>query len=460
MKAIGKTMKLPLELTNDIEVDLMKDAADVVMSKILSSQKEECDDSFFVCDLGDIVQNYKMWTDLLPRVKPFHDVKCNDDAAVLAVLSQLDVGFNCSSKNDIKMVLDHGVPISRTIYSSPCKLTSHIKFAANRGIEVIVFESETELHKIKSFHPNARLLLKVLPPDDSNCLQPMNFGCHINNISNLLTIAKQLQLNVIGISIQTKDTSLGTDGAARAVALAHSIFEMADSVGFKMTLLDIGESICKHSSTASSFKENCSMLHLVLGYYFPEQCGVTVIAEAGRFLVESAFTLVARVIDKVADPDRVALTSDTADVDTSEAVPPDIVYYLSDGIFKSFSGIFYEGLAVKPSLISPERFEGAPLHLSRLLGPSNDSLDCIVRSCYLPELTIGDWILFSEMGAYAMTGSIAGLDDDDEMTRPKCHYTMCAKDWIHLCCCSTAASVSQSGLLSAGAKSLTKWLDT
>lgn len=50
--------------------------------------------------------------------------------------------------------------------------------------------------------------------------------------------------------------------------------------------------------------------------------------------------------------DRVALTSDTADVDTSEAVPPDIVYYLSDGIFKSFSGIFYEGLAVKPSLIS------------------------------------------------------------------------------------------------------------
>lgn len=77
----------------------------------------------------------------------------------------------------------------------------------------------------------------------------------------------------------------------------------------------------------------------------------------------------------------------------------------------------------------PERFEGAPLHLSRLLGPSNDSLDCIVRSCYLPELTIGDWILFSEMGAYAMTGSIAGLDDDDEMTRPKCHYTMRAKDW-------------------------------
>lgn len=49
--------------------------------------------------------------------------------------------------------------------------------------------------------------------------------------------------------------------------------------------------------------------------------------------------------------DGVILTPDTADVDTSDAVPPDIVYYLGDGIFKSFSGICFEGLAVKPSLI-------------------------------------------------------------------------------------------------------------
>lgn len=76
----------------------------------------------------------------------------------------------------------------------------------------------------------------------------------------------------------------------------------------------------------------------------------------------------------------------------------------------------------------PDRFEGMPRYLSRLLGPSDDSLDCIVRGCYLPELSIGDWILFSKMGAYAMTGSLASLDDY-ELTRPKCHYTMCARDW-------------------------------
>lgn len=76
----------------------------------------------------------------------------------------------------------------------------------------------------------------------------------------------------------------------------------------------------------------------------------------------------------------------------------------------------------------PDRFEGMPRYLSRLLGPSDDSLDCIVRGCYLPELSIGDWILFSKMGAYAMTGSLASLDDY-ELARPKCHYTMCARDW-------------------------------
>lgn len=457
------TMKLPLEITNNIEVELMKDVADVVTSKIVSCQNEEDIDSFFVCDLGDIVQKYQLWLELLPRVKPFFDVSCNRDAAVLSVLSQLGVGFNCSSKGDVKLVLDHGISASRLIYSSPCKLTSHVKYTASHGVEVIVFESESELHKIKSFHPNSRLLLKLLP-DVMTSAQSVNFGCHMNNVSSLLSVAKQLDMDVIGVSIQTRNSTVDTENIARTVAFAHSIFEMASRVGFNMTLLDIGESIRKVPAADVSLKDSCSMIQMILDDYFPDGCGVTIIAEAGRFFVESAFTLVTRVIDKTVfagDLDDTSMTAfNDACIDPPAAATPDIIYCLSDGIFRSFSGILYDGLAVKPALIDHERFAGLPQHVSRLLGPSGDSLDCIISSCYLPELFVGDQILFHNMGAYALSGSTIRADDD-EADGPKCYYTMHAEDWIRLCCCSTVADVSSSlGVsLSVGAEPLYEWLD-
>lgn len=40
------------------------------------------------------------------------------------------------------------------------------------------------------------------------------------------------------------------------------------------------------------------MLQMALDDYFPVESGVTIIAEVGRFFVQSAFTLVTRVMDK------------------------------------------------------------------------------------------------------------------------------------------------------------------
>ena len=33
-------------------------------------------------------------------------------------------------------------------------------------------------------------------------------------------------------------------------------------------------------------------------------------------------------------------------------------------------------------------------------GPTCDSMDCINKHCELPELAIGDWMYFENMGAY------------------------------------------------------------
>lgn len=37
---------------------------------------------------------------------------------------------------------------------------------------------------------------------------------------------------------------------------------------------------------------------------------------------------------------------------------------------------------------------------STLWGPTLDSFDCIIKDVLLPEYEIGDWLVWSDMGAY------------------------------------------------------------
>jgi len=46
-----------------------------------------------------------------------------------------------------------------------------------------------------------RLVIRIMPPDDTKSLRPlgMKFGCDPNDAGHLLRIAKELDLNVIGV---------------------------------------------------------------------------------------------------------------------------------------------------------------------------------------------------------------------------------------------------------------------
>lgn len=41
--------------------------------------------------------------------------------------------------------------------------------------------------------------------------------------------------------------------------------------------------------------------------------------------------------------------------------------------------------------------------MSTLWGPTCDSYDVILKDVLLPELTIGDWLVWEDMGAYTLS---------------------------------------------------------
>jgi ornithine decarboxylase len=70
-------------------------------------------------------------------------------------------------------------------------------------------------------------------------------------------------------------------------------------------------------------------------------------------------------------------------------------YYLDDGVYGSFSGKIYDH-AEYPMVVTKR----GELFLSTVAGPTCDSIDVLYENIQLPELDIGDLLIFESMGAY------------------------------------------------------------
>lgn len=69
--------------------------------------------------------------------------------------------------------------------------------------------------------------------------------------------------------------------------------------------------------------------------------------------------------------------------------------------------------------------EDEPLFASTLLGPSYDELDIIVDHCLLPELNVGDWLVFDNMGS----GTVSEQSAFTDFERPSLYNFMSFSDW-------------------------------
>ena len=62
-------------------------------------------------------------------------------------------------QHELQAILTLGVPPERIIYANPCKQVSHLKYAARKGVELMTFDNEGELHKVKEYCPNAKYVV-------------------------------------------------------------------------------------------------------------------------------------------------------------------------------------------------------------------------------------------------------------------------------------------------------------
>jgi ornithine decarboxylase len=347
---------------------------------------------FYAVDLEDICNKHILWITLLPRVTPHYAVKCNDDVNVIKLLAFLGAGFDCASKGEIIKVMDLGVSVDRIIYANPCKQSSYIRYAEQVGVTTMTFDNEQELMKIKQIHPNAKLVLRIVTDDsDAICRFSMKFGADMNTARHLLEKAREIDLEIIGISFHCGSGQMTSKAFVDAIQNARIIMNYGNKLGFTMNLLDIGGGFPGNTGTEDYFAEIAAAVNIALDEHFPTDSNVRIIAEPGRYYVASAYTLATNVIAS-----REMLDSETGDIK--------YMYYINDGVYGSFNCILYDHYVPEPHFMAHN--ESNEKFTSSIWGPTCDGLDCIHSSIKIPKLNVGNWVIWKNMGAYTISAAV------------------------------------------------------
>eukprot|EP00033_Pygsuia_biforma_P002122 GCRY01002354.1.p1 GENE.GCRY01002354.1~~GCRY01002354.1.p1 ORF type:complete len:470 (-),score=91.75 GCRY01002354.1:313-1722(-) len=405
--------------------------------------QEVVEEAFYIVDLGQLGVKYEEWNEYLPRVHPFYAVKCNNNDEIIKTLLDHGTGFDCASKGEIEQCLSLGVAPSHIIFANPCKQRHHIEYAKQVGVSLFTFDNVDELEKIKEIFPEARVVLRILTDDSKSvCRFGSKFGAHPRTIPFLLLRAQQLQLHVEGVSFHVGSGCMDALQFSRAVEQARRVFDVATTMGLPpLTLLDIGGGFPGASVTPCdiTFEEIAIPLAESLNRLFPEESGVRIISEPGRFFACSTHHLAVNVFARrnplacehmamdlsQAEADRVnagfALLS--ADLDQFPEEPGTPLFYVNDGAYASFNCTIFDHATCRPSLLLTQQgamdCDGLMLP-STIFGPTCDSIDVCSQGVPLPlTLKPGDWLYYPDMGAYTTSASTTF----NGMPRPRLFYT-------------------------------------
>lgn len=356
-----------------------------------------------VVNLGSVIHQLNNWKQLLPRVAPFYAIKAFPNINIIRVMHLLGVNFDCASAGEIRACLSVGASPSDIIYANPAKGFSHIEYAKEQGVKKMTFDNKEELHKIKKIFPDAELVLRIAA-NDSKSLMPFGykFGSSFQYAVELIDAAKQMGFVLKGISFHVGSGCYDPQAYVDTLKSAKRLFDYSESIGMPLNFLDLGGGWPGDKEGMELFQLIADAINPVLDELFPTD--VTIIAEPGRYFAMSTTTMAVQIHSKreyFGAPTKVENEDGTVDLIPAEK---EVQYYVTEGAYGAFNNTIWD--FQKPTPVPFKEIEtDAPTQLTTFFGPTCDSLDVVAKRIQFPNMEIGDWIHFSDMGAYTLAAS-------------------------------------------------------
>lgn len=416
----------PLSPTNSTEnLSQFQSVKEVIYQKIqkINELNTQCNNEvevppFFVCDIGELRRQLNLWHTYLPFIKPFFAVKCNPNSEFVKHVAKFgNVGFDCASSEEIRTVLksynDIGAAANpnNIIYANPIKPISHLKYASSMGIDLTTVDSIEEVEKIAASANSMNVLVRITTDDSTaTCPLSVKFGADLKYSAEIVNKCVELGINVRGVAFHCGSGFNDHSTLIKAVSDTKQLWNYINSKQVnKCDIIDVGGGFSK-----DTFIEPAKVLSQQLSEKFGaeiENKEIRVIAELGRFLTASCFTLVTNVIGT-----RNELDSNKVRV------------YLNDGLYGNLNCILYDHQEVDPipvtsfgKFIFDEYIDQQSINskVYSIWGPTCDGLDCIKKNYILSHhVQCGDWIAFKKCGAYTNAASTTfnGFTNEFEYT--------------------------------------------
>jgi diaminopimelate decarboxylase len=349
-------------------------------------------------------------------------VKCNPDPVLVAYLQSLGCDFDCATASEMDLVVNKlSHPAERVIFSNPCKLSSHIRYAKSVGVVVTIIDNMDEIIKVKTIYPEAKVLIR-LACSDLSARSPMSlkFGATRDQVRPLLEYAAKIGLECIGTHFHVGSGCSDPSSFSKALVDARRAFDIGSEYGHNMYLVDLGggypsldveKMTCQAESTGVYFEEMALVINTLLEQLFPNdpvdgKFPYKFVAEPGRFFAGGCASLVNKVHSK-----------------SVVGVGPDgrkqIRYYMTEGLYGTLSCVIFDqqdklhpyllkeiGISndddtASESTIATLNHDTFPT--ATMFGPTCDGFDKICDVASLPELNVGDRLIYLNFGAYTMS---------------------------------------------------------
>lgn len=348
---------------------------------------------FLIFNLDILRQKYNELRCHFPYVRIHYAVKANPAIEVLKVLDELGSSFDIASINELDRLLSIGVDPSRISYGNTIKKAGDIHYAYEKGIRLFASDSDHDLFNIAREAPGSKVFFRILTDGGDSADWPLSrkFGCHPDLATDLILLALDLKLVPCGISFHVGSQQREIGYWNSALAKVRYIFDYLETLGLKMTLINMGGGFpASYISRTSPMETYSEEITRYLKEDFSER-PPEIIIEPGRSLVGDAAVLVTEVI-LIAEKSHHAM---------------DKWLYVDAGKFNGLTETW--GEAIKYPLYTEAPGEESSDYI--IAGPTCDSQDVMYEHFRNPlpnGIKEGDRIYWFSTGAY--TSSYASVE--------------------------------------------------
>jgi ornithine decarboxylase len=335
-----------------------------------------------VLDFEYINRTYNRFLDAFPGGLVYYALKANANPHIVQLVVDRGGGLEIASLAELELALNAGATGDQIICSNPIKNPVFLRRLQEEGVYAMAVDSTYEVEKVARYAPGSRVYVR-LAVDNSGAVLPLagKFGVDGETALELFDLARALGLEPIGLSFHVGSQCLNPHSWANAIRACSEVWRAAETHGHQFHFLNIGGGYPAghyHTATIPTLEEIGAEVMAAVAENIPATRDLMLVLEPGRGLVGESGRLLATVVGKAKRGS-------------------DLWLYLDVGVFNGLMET-YEGF---PPVVRALHDEvERPLVRCTLAGPSCDSCDVVARDVELPEVHIGERLVFYDTGAY------------------------------------------------------------